>query len=378
MVNYKPRGEAAKLAQCDVSYLEKLTKKGELDAYCEKHGKQSKWYVNVDCPRFQKLLARLEPGKAAKELPTVQRLDWSEWEMMCRMGDRSLVKRRCSDDTIEAYRYWITRFFSEHLVLGRESLRAALYRYEKDITAERDYYASRHFLYRACMTVARYYVYKGYESQTFVDGLASLRPAKAIEKRRVTAHTQDQVFDVLSALQEAKTKKNTAAYSEYDELLNGTFILAAFMTAARNSELCGIRLKDINWREGKITLHGKGGKIRAVGMPPPLAKAIKRYLAKRPASELEYLFLWKRGEEHGRMYHRYFARRMRRLVKYVEGVDRFNPHSLRAAATTFMLKFMSAAEVRDAVGHAELATTNIYAQPTEKDIVDSMKAIPWA
>ena len=58
-------------------------------------------------------------------------------------------------------------------------------------------------------------------------------------------------------------------------------ILTLFDTGVRASELTGMKLEDIDWKERSILVTGKAGKQRRVSVGHMAAASIERYLRKR-------------------------------------------------------------------------------------------------
>ncbi len=370
--------EAAKLAQTESDYLHKLVKREELPARYELKGRLKYWYVDIESPRFIKLLDRLDKDKktttakaaSKRKLYSGHCIDWHVWEAMCKRGEE-IVSRGCSDRTIRNYKYYIERFFSSYEYLNRDTLRAALVAYEERETPETDFYAPKSHLYFALMTVAKYFVHCGLESHDLIKSLEYMRPKK---KRTVVTrkcYTETVVRDTVKEIQSARTKKNAPAYSDYNAALNTALIFTAFFTGARSSEICGIRLQDVDFQKGSIRLFGKGGKERFVGMSLELQESIRFYLTFRPP-EREILFLSDSGKP---LRAAYLHRRIKRAGKWIN--EDLAPHALRRTSITWMLnhKKLPMPLVRDAVGHSSLAVTNIYTKPTANDVIDAMKGL---
>lgn len=373
MSHFVKINEAAEIAQTDSDYLHKLVRRQELPARFEQKGRLKYWFVDIESPRFVKLLSRLEKSnvKASKNaLYNGHRLDWHVWETMCKRGEE-IVNRSCTDRTIRNYRYYIERFFSKHPYLNRDTLREELALYEARETPESDFYTPKSHLYFALMTVAKFFVHCELESYDLVKSLEYMRPKK---KRTVVSrqcYTETVIRDTVKEIQTARTKKNAPAYNEYNATLNTALIYAAFFTGARSSEICGIRLQDVDFQKGSIRLFGKGGKERYVGMSTELQEAIKDYLKLRSDGG-ETLFLSECGKP---LRAPYLHRRIKRAGKWID--ENLAPHAIRRTAITWMLnhKKLPMPLVRDAVGHSSLAVTNIYTRPTANDVIDAMKAL---
>lgn len=373
--HWLPAATAARVADTDIHYLHKLIKAGQLQALPLQTGKIKKWFVNPDCPRYQKLLNRNNPAiiteNSSQQVANCP-LDWNLWEDMCRTGEE-IVRSRCSGKTIEEYRRYITNFFKDYPELSRDTLRAALQSYEKKMTRERDYYTARRMLHQAMMTVARFFVYKGLQSAEFVHSLEYLRPKPENTVVSRPCHNEGVIHKAVEVVGTAKNKKGVRAFRYYDEILNRALVQVAFYTGARSGEICGIRTKDIDYKNASLKLFGKGGKMRYVGICPELKAALRAYWSERPKTESDYFFVSDRGNP---LRPSYISRRLKRLAKYMETPD-FKPHSIRRTAITWMLneKKIPMPIVRDAVGHSSLSVTNLYAQPSANDVIEAMKRL---
>jgi site-specific recombinase XerD len=140
----------------------------------------------------------------------------------------------------------------------------------------------------------------------------------------------------------------------------------------RVSECCGLRLSDCDVDRGYVTVLGKGAKIRRVPLGVPALDALRAYLADaRPelarADSPDAVFLNRRGSALG-------TRDVRRvLAAFPLGDGRqLHPHALRHAYATHLLE--GGADLRvvqELLGHADLATTQIYTHLTR----DRLRAV---
>jgi integrase/recombinase XerC len=140
-----------------------------------------------------------------------------------------------------------------------------------------------------------------------------------------------------------------------------------YATGVRVGELCGLDVDDVDRERNVIRVFGKGRKERAVPFGIPAARAIERWLAQgRPAVRVEgagaALFLGARG-------HRIDQRAVRRLVHQriadVPGAPDIGPHGLRHTAATHLLEGgADLRSVQELLGHASLATTQLYTHVT--------------
>jgi integrase/recombinase XerD len=134
----------------------------------------------------------------------------------------------------------------------------------------------------------------------------------------------------------------------------------------RVSELIGLRLGSIDRRSGVIRVLGKGRKERIVPVGAPALEVLEDYLetarpvlVKRSRPDCDAVYLTRRGRA---MTRQNFFLRIRAIAR-VAGIesDRVSPHVLRHAFATDLLEGgADLRAVQSMLGHADLATTEIY------------------
>jgi integrase/recombinase XerC len=140
----------------------------------------------------------------------------------------------------------------------------------------------------------------------------------------------------------------------------------------RVSECCGLGRSDADLSRGFVTVLGKGAKVRRVPLGEPALDALRVYLTDaRPElardDSPDAVFLNRRGGALG-------TRDVRRvLAAFPLGDGRqLHPHALRHAYATHLLE--GGADLRvvqELLGHADLATTQIYTHLTR----DRLRAV---
>ena len=136
-----------------------------------------------------------------------------------------------------------------------------------------------------------------------------------------------------------------------------------YATGIRVGELCGLDVDDVDGHRRTVRVFGKGSKERTVPYGGPAQQALDRWLDHaRPAlvtaDSGPALFLGKRGR-------RIDQRAVRTLVheqlRAVEDAPDLGPHGLRHTAATHLLEGgADLRSVQELLGHATLATTQIY------------------
>lgn len=136
-----------------------------------------------------------------------------------------------------------------------------------------------------------------------------------------------------------------------------------YATGIRVGELCGLDLADIDFERATARVLGKGDKQRTVPFGRPAAAALQRWLTDgRPhladVTSGTALFLGRRG---GRIDQRIVRSVVHRAVRAVPGAPDVGPHGLRHSAATHLLEGgADLRSVQELLGHATLATTQIY------------------
>lgn len=149
-----------------------------------------------------------------------------------------------------------------------------------------------------------------------------------------------------------------------------------YATGARVAELCGLDLSDIDYDRQTIRVLGKGNKERTIPLGNPAVKALKVWLKDgRESLTNEHsgnaVFLGARGKR--------IDQRAVRTVVYealsaIEGIERMGPHALRHSAATHLLEGgADLRTVQEILGHASLATTQIYTHVSTERLQKAFK-----
>ncbi len=141
----------------------------------------------------------------------------------------------------------------------------------------------------------------------------------------------------------------------------------------RVSECCGLRISDCDLDRGLVTVLGKGSKVRRVPIGAPAVAALGAWLGQgRPVlatgeSPGDRVFLNRRG----RVLTPRDARRILERHPLPDG-RAVHPHALRHAYATHLLEGgADLRAVQELLGHADLATTQIYTHVTR----DRLRAV---
>ncbi len=187
--------------------------------------------------------------------------------------------------------------------------------------------------------------------------IESLNPER-IELAKVGGRDLDLISS--DELNRLMTIKGTSLYELRDKAILELF----FSTGLRVSELCALN-RDIDLSRDEFSVRGKGEKVRVVFLSPAAKDAIKAYEKKRGDVE-EALFISTSNT-------RLTPRSVERLVKQYAikaGITRkVTPHVIRHSFATDLLE--NGADLRSVqalLGHANIATTQVYTHVTDKHL----------
>lgn len=183
---------------------------------------------------------------------------------------------------------------------------------------------------------------------------------------RLLAPTRTKALPgVLKQAEAAELLDLAAVRSDDDDpihLRDRAMLELLYASGIRVGELVALDVDDIERGQRTVRVMGKGGKERVVPFGLPADRALADWLAVRvrvvgPRSG-PALFLGRRG---GRVDPRQVRLIVHELLSYVPDAPDLGPHGLRHSAATHLLE--GGADLRivqELLGHASLATTQIY------------------
>ena len=126
----------------------------------------------------------------------------------------------------------------------------------------------------------------------------------------------------------------------------------------RVSEAVGLKMDDIDFTQGSLTVVGKGDKERRIYLKPFVLKQLQQYSTENGLDG--YLFP---GRGHGHITARNAQMRFKEYVRKAGLPEHVSPHSLRhSIAVHYLVGGAPITFVQSLLGHASLATTGIYTQ----------------
>jgi integrase/recombinase XerC len=271
-------------------------------------------------------------------------------------------QRNLAEHTVRAYRSDLLTLFTHLDRLGMDSLD------EVDLRSLRSWLAKQHTVGHARTTLQRraaavrvFFAWAHETGQVSTDPAANLRSPK-------TTRVLPPTLDHATASQMLDAAIATAREAGGPIGVRDVAVLEIlYSTGMRVSELCGLDLNDLD-RERQVTrVFGKGSKERTVPLGAPALRAVDAWLAKarsqlRTDQSGEAMFIGARGS---RIDPRVVRRIVHRSLRMTEGAPDLGPHGLRRAMATHLLEGgADLRSVQEILGHASLATTQIYTHVT--------------
>lgn len=158
--------------------------------------------------------------------------------------------------------------------------------------------------------------------------------------------------------------------SQRDRLIIELF----YTTGMRRAELIGLKTSDINFNQNQLKVLGKRNKERILPISEDVKYKINTYINLRDeevneASSQEFLFITKKAKK---LYPRLVYRIVNSYLSKVSTQDKKSPHVLRHTFATHMLNNgANLNAVKELLGHASLAATQIYTHNT----IDKLKEV---
>ncbi len=207
--------------------------------------------------------------------------------------------------------------------------------------------------------------------------------------RYLVRHGHIKEMPVLEIIQHTRTLPETLSDEQIQLLLkcastdekseplairNKVVLTLLYATGCRVSELCDANISDIHLDTRLLKITGKGSKERMVPLVTQAAEALAEYLRIRMSlTEISErsLIVNDRGHRPSRIDIFRWLKRWSLLAGFKRNVS---PHKLRHACATQLLKEgVDLRSIQTLLGHASIATTEVYTKVENSDLTESVK-----
>jgi integrase/recombinase XerC len=281
------------------------------------------------------------------------------------------VERNASAYTIRNYQQALTEFQGWHETergapprwksLGRDDFRG----YLRFLGRQQKSRAAITLRFSAFRSFYKFLMRRGDAQASPIKGIAMPKAARRLPKFL----TAQQMLDLLRAPVRELERLEQAGAAEFDRTTfhrDAALLETIYSCGLRISELCGLRAEDLNCNEQLIRVRGKGKKERQVPIGTPALEAIRAYWKslEHPPSGSIPVFLANQHRPDA-MSPRVVQLRLKRYLE-IAGLDpQLTPHKLRHSYATHLLDAgADLRSVQELLGHAHLATTQVYTHVT--------------
>lgn len=195
--------------------------------------------------------------------------------------------------------------------------------------------------------------------------IKTLTPDK-IELAKISSRSLD-----LISIQELDRLLNAPEGNSLQALRDGAILELFFSTGLRVSELASLN-RDLDLSKDEFSIRGKGEKVRVVFLSDSARDAVRKYLKERKDMS-EPMFIQFSNNKGDKKDPRLTPRSIERIVKKYAikaGISKkVTPHVIRHSFATDLLQ--NGADIRSVqmmLGHANIATTQIYTHITDKQL----------
>ncbi len=146
-----------------------------------------------------------------------------------------------------------------------------------------------------------------------------------------------------------------------------------YETGMRRSELAGLKTASVDFSSLTIKVLGKRNKERLIPIENELAHNIKEYLALKEQEKgpSEWLFVGARGRQ---ITPQDVYLTVKKYMTALSDADRISPHVFRHSFATHILNEGGNIEaIKELLGHADLATTEVYTHVTREHLKEVYK-----
>lgn len=199
---------------------------------------------------------------------------------------------------------------------------------------------------------------KSYLNFLVKQGNLEINPAKSVVAPKTAKRLPEFVKESALDQQRIHAVCGSSAQGKRDSLLIELF----YQTGIRLNELIELKLTDIT--VDRIRVLGKRNKERYIPISPELYRKIEEYRCFRiqQQSNEQTLFITEKGNK---LYPKFVYRKINTYLGSVTNLEKRSPHVLRHTFATHMLNRGAGLEVlKDLMGHASLAATQVYTHNT--------------
>lgn len=174
-------------------------------------------------------------------------------------------------------------------------------------------------------------------------------------------------------IEEIKILLNSIKMDSFKTARNRAMLELLYATGIRVSELCDLKLSQINLKMKYLSVIGKGNKERLLPLNDYVCKIISQYIydfrnIKLNFIDNEYLFF---NDKLNKISREYFYKILKEACINANIKKKVSPHTIRHTFATHL--YENGADLRsiqELLGHSDISTTTIYTHVSNNKIID--------
>ena len=276
--------------------------------------------------------------------------------------------------------------FLIYLATEKGDSKKTLEAYKKDLQQFFDYFSSKNKKEITLEDFSEYLIYlndkkykrtsiirKSTAIKTFLKFLKNENKTSIVISEIKIPKKERKLPDILT-ISEVSLLFSAPDIKTYKGLLDLVMIEMCYYCGLRVSELCNLKIEDINFTALHLKVLGKGSKERIVPFSEELASYLTLYLHQREKIVNPFVFVHQNGKRVSRQY------LFLEIKKYAleKGIKKnIHPHLFRHTfATNLLENGANLRQVQALLGHKNIETTEIYthvSKKKEREIYDKAK-----
>jgi integrase/recombinase XerC len=270
--------------------------------------------------------------------------------------------RRYSHNTIKSYKADLSDFLNYCIDTGKDDISVVSERFIKSYLMQ----LSERNLEKISI-VRKLSALRGLFAFAFKEDLIKQNPTSQVKNPR----TSKKLPEITSAENILKTFELADEADENSLLIKAIFELL-YGCSLRVSEVCNLKVGDLDIEKGSIRVLGKGSKVRIVPVGDQSKKNLKEYIETFPSESYSEPLL--KNNKGKKLYEKFVYRIVNKYLSKVTDIRKKSPHILRHSSATHMLdRGADLRAVKEILGHENLKTTQIYTHVSIERLKQSYK-----
>ena len=267
------------------------------------------------------------------------------------------VEEGCAPSTIKAYKYDLDKFIS---LVGDIDMNSPVVRQRIRLFLKKikDLGYTKKGIGRKIASLRSYFKFLTLNEFIEKNPMSTIKSPKIKIEESLPKFLDISDIDILFTKLKDRTLFNSRKSQRYYLIIR-----VLYSTMARVSELCNIKINDIDFDEGYIRLRGKGNKERIVPVDKKTLEIFTEYLNNRITYDPEeHLIVNTRNQGLSPRLVQADIKHIKELCGFPESKI-ITPHVFRHTGATHLRRSgMDISELQDILGHSSPNTTRIYAK----------------